>query len=111
MQGQSIHERALYADAFSNGYREGQYDGEWNPAGAHDTEAALRQDARIFREAGSGRATRITALGEARGYRAALAVARTKPKRTTFSREEGGYELDDPKHPRYHEVFADIADL
>lgn len=28
--------------------------------------------------------------------------------------EEGGvlaYELDDPKHPRHHDVFADLADM
>ena len=85
MNGVGAEERALYYASFASGFADGEYDGEWNPAGSHDAEAQLREDVRVYRECHAGRATRIAALGEARGYRAALAEARTEPKRTVLS--------------------------
>ena len=32
-------------------------------------------------------------------------------RREAYNREEDGYELSDPKHPTYHDRFADLADL
>ena len=29
---------------------------------------------------------------------------------TGYDDSEGAYELSDPKHPRHHEVYADLAD-
>jgi hypothetical protein len=33
------------------------------------------------------------------------------PGRYVSADEEGAYDLSDPKHPRHHEVYADIADI
>lgn len=111
--------REEYATGYSYGYERAEYDIRNRMSTAHDVIEETRSEVVYAREHASRRA-RAHALGHARGYRHAVMDdwARWEAQRETRRQErqaraeqEDAYELSDPKHPRHHKVYADLADL